>query len=103
LKDSFECFRQNSQSLILVDQMPFLKPFYYNKFNKAYKTLGKLSNKISQKYVDHLKDKEDGVIRDICDGLIEAKEEAIKEQKESAQDLVDRNLSLVIFDLFIGL
>jgi hypothetical protein len=35
--------------------------------------------------------------------MIEAKEEAIREEKESAQYLNDNNLALVIFDLFRGI
>ena len=44
-----------------------------------------------------------GVINDFCDALIEAKEEAIAEEKESAPHLTDQNLSLVVLNLFFGM
>jgi hypothetical protein len=101
-EDSFEYFRGNSNTLVLVDRVPLLKPFYYKKFRKIGETLKNLSVTVRGKYVEHLTDHEPGVIRDFCDALIEAKEEAILEDKESAPHLTDHNLSLVIMNLFFG-
>ena len=42
------------------------------------------------------------MIRDFCDTLITAKNEALREGKESAPYLTDSNLSMVVFDLFFG-
>ena len=56
-----------------------------------------------QKYLDRLKVHSKGEIHDFCDALIEAKEEAIADEKESASALTDVNLSLVIMDVFLGL
>ena len=61
-----------------------------------------LSLNVRQKYHEHLKDHQKGLVRDFCDALIEAKEEAIQEDKESAPHFTDQNLSLVILDLFFG-
>ena len=52
--------------------------------------------------MDRLKDHKNGVIQHFCDALIEAKEEAISEGKESAPHLNDTNLSFVIMNLFQG-
>ncbi|CAG2182519.1 unnamed protein product, partial [Oppiella nova] len=61
-----------------------------------------LSSSAKQKYLDRLKVHSKGEIHDFCDALIEAKEEAIADEKESALHLNDQNLSLVIMDLFIA-
>jgi len=89
--------------------MPILKPFYYRTYGKAYvkarsiyKSLENLSIHIRRKYMDMIKGYEKGVIRHFCDALIEAKVEAINENKEWAPHLNDDNLSLVISDLFLG-
>jgi hypothetical protein len=82
--------------------VPFLKLLYREKFKKVSETLDKISTRVTEKYHDHLNDYQPGLIRDFCDGLIEAKEEAIKDDKESAPYFTDNNLALVILDLFFG-
>ena len=61
-----------------------------------------LSSSAKQKYLDRLKVHSKREIHDFCDALIEAKEEAIADEKESASALTDVNLSLVILNLFFG-
>jgi hypothetical protein len=85
-----------------VDRVPILKPFYANIVHKTLQTVKSLSSSVKQKYLDRLKVHSSGVIHDFCDALIEAKEEAIAEEKESASALTDVNLSLVILNLFFG-
>ena len=75
--------------------MPILKPFYYRTYGKAYvkarsiyKSLENLSIHIRRKYMDMIKGYEKGVIRHFCDALIEAKVEAINENKEWAPHLM---------------
>jgi hypothetical protein len=70
--------------------------------NKVRKVLMDLSLTIRSKYHERLQDHQKGIIRDFCDALIEAKEEAINEEKESAPHLNDNNLSLVTLNLFFG-
>ena len=57
---------------------------------------------IRSKFISHYKDYNESVIRDFCDTLITAKNEALKEGKESAPYLTDNNLSMVVFDLFFA-
>ncbi|CAG2111371.1 unnamed protein product [Medioppia subpectinata] len=104
LEDSFEYFRANSNALLICDRIPVLKllPKYAKVFTKIIKTMSGLSVFARQQYMDHLKTHSSGVVNDFCDALIEAKEEAIQEAKESASDLTDKNLSLVIMDLFFA-
>ncbi len=101
-KDTIDYFRNNSNSLAIVDRVPILKPFYLKSYNKLIGLIKDMSQKIRNKYLERLNNHKKGVVNDFCDGLIEAKEEAIIEAKESAPDLTDFNLSLVIFDLFFG-
>ena len=101
-ENSFEYFRMETNSLGIADRVPVLKPFYYRTYKKVGNTLRNLSLNVRQKYIEHLPDHQKGLIRDFCDALIEAKEEAIEEDKESAPHLTDQNLSLVILNLFFG-
>lgn len=101
-EDSFEYFRKNTSTLFITDRIPILELIYFNKMNKVRKVLMDLSLTIRSKYHERLQDHQKGIIRDFCDALIEAKEEAINEEKESAPHLNDNNLSLVILNLFFG-
>ena len=93
----------HQDALQVPDKIPILKPFYYKTFKKVEKTLKQLALRIRSKYMQHIDDYQKNRIRDFCDALIEAKEEAINEEKETAPYLNDRNLSLVILDLFFGI
>ena len=102
LEQSFEYFRANTNSLAIADRVPILKPLYYKNFKRVYNVLIGIMTTVRNKYLERVKVHEKGVINDFCDGLIEAKEEAIEEAKETAPYLNDLNLSFVILNLFIG-
>ncbi|CAG2171338.1 unnamed protein product, partial [Oppiella nova] len=57
---------------------------------------------IRHKYHNHCNDYSDGIERDFCDALISAKNEALREGKESVPYLTDDNLSMIIYDLFFA-
>ncbi|CAG2176555.1 unnamed protein product, partial [Oppiella nova] len=99
---SFQSFRANTNEKALSNYIPFLKRFYSKSVNKTVESFTNLSINLKQKYLDRLKVHSKGEIHDFCDALIEAKEEAIAKEKESALHLNDQNLSLVIMDLFIA-
>ncbi|XP_054157898.1 steroid 17-alpha-hydroxylase/17,20 lyase-like [Oppia nitens] len=99
---SLEYFRSKSTILGLCDRVPVMKLFYGNVLNKTLDVLDKLTTTIKQQYLNRIPVHENGVVNDFCDALIEAKEEAIAEQKESAPHFTDTNLSLVITNLFIA-
>ncbi|CAG2120033.1 unnamed protein product, partial [Medioppia subpectinata] len=98
IENSFECFRANTTDLVLVDQMPVLRlvPKYAKTAAKTIQTLEAMTTRVKQQYLSRLTTHSSGVVNDFCDALIEAKEEAIQEAKESAAALTDHNLSLVI-------
>ena len=51
---------------------------------------------LKQNFENHYKTYDESVIRDFCDALISAKNDALREGKESATYLTDDNLSLAI-------
>ena len=84
---------------IFWETIPGFK-FIDPKFHKFKKIFQKFLDMITDKYESHYKDYDESVIRDFCDTLITAKNEALREGKESAPYLTDENLALCIFDLF---
>ena len=54
------------------------------------------------KFKSHYNDYDESIERDFCDALISAKNDALREGKESAPYLTDANLAMCIFDLFIA-
>ena len=86
----------------IVDLLPILKYFMGKKIDRFRKLFYEVMTMIKEKYQAHYKDYDENVIRDFCDTLITAKNEAIKENKESAPYLTDGNLGLVIGDLFLA-
>ena len=57
---------------------------------------------LKQKYRSHQQDYQEGEIRDFTDALIFAKEDSLKNEKESAPYLTDGNLAMTLSDLFSG-
>ncbi|CAG2172361.1 unnamed protein product, partial [Oppiella nova] len=54
------------------------------------------------KFSSHYKDYSESIERDFCDALITAKNESLREGKESAPYLKDENLAMTIFDIFFA-
>ena len=77
----------------------FVDPNTYNKYIATFKAYIKL---LEDKYQSHHKDYDENVVRDFIDSLITAKNEALREGKESAPYLTDENLSMALFDLFFA-
>ena len=83
----------------------FMFPFLRKIDKKYYKwkhISDETKNRIKDKFKSHYKDYDESIIRDFCDALITAKNEALREGKESAPYLTDESLSLAIFDLFFA-
>ena len=72
------------------------------RFKRLKETLENYFVIIKDKYQAHYKDYDEIVIRDFCDTLITAKNEALREGKESAPYLTDDNLSMAVVDLFFA-
>ena len=54
------------------------------------------------KFKSHYNDYDEHVIKDFCDALISAKNEALEEGKEWAPHLKDNNLALALLDVFLA-
>ena len=57
---------------------------------------------INDRFISHYKEYDKSSERDFCDALISAKNDALREGKESAPYLTDVNLAMSIFDLFFA-
>ena len=88
--------------MLASEFIPIIRPFIKNKIDFMNANIREFLGKIKEKYKSHLKDYQDGQIRDFTDALIYAKEDSLKNEKESAPYLSDGNLSLTLNDLFSG-
>ncbi len=86
----------------LIEFIPITRFFYRKLINKTIKTFEDIKEVLKIKYKYHYEDYNENIIRDFCDALISAKNEALNEDKESKKYLTDDNLTLVIMDLFMG-
>ncbi len=86
----------------LIEFIPITRFFYRKLINKSIKTIEDIKEVLKTKYKHHYEDYNENIIRDFCDALISAKNEALNEDKESKKYLTDDNLTLVILDLFMG-
>ncbi|XP_054157487.1 steroid 17-alpha-hydroxylase/17,20 lyase-like [Oppia nitens] len=101
-ENSLEYFRANTNTLGLCDRVPAMKLIYGKVINKTLDVVDQLSTNVKQQYLNRIPVHQNGVVNDFCDALIEAKHEAIAEQKDTAIHFTDTNLSLVIIDLFMA-
>ncbi|XP_054166176.1 cytochrome P450 2A9-like [Oppia nitens] len=99
LKDIFE---EMNLRLMLTE---YIKPLQWidykltNKMSNAYNEMRDIIyNKFKQHYIDY--DRE--VERDFCDALIAAKDDALREGRESAPYLTDDKLGMTVFDMFFA-
>ncbi|CAG2172180.1 unnamed protein product [Oppiella nova] len=69
---------------------------------KQRRLMRELVEMIRNKFKPHYDDYSDAIERDFCDALISAKNEALREGKESAPYLTDDNLAMAVFDLFFA-
>ena len=82
--------------------IPFIKPFVKKKLDFMNSNMKEYLGTLKQKYKSHLKDYQFGEIRDFTDALIFAKEDSLKNEKESAPYLSDGNLTMTLSDLFFS-
>ena len=96
-----DLLREAGINLLLWESFPFIKKFD-PKFKKIDKCLLQFLENLKDKYQSHYKDYDETVVRDFCDTLITAKNEALREGKESMPYLTDANLSMALFDMFFA-
>ena len=81
---------------------PILTKIDYKMFPKMKRLFAENFELLKNKFVSHYKDYNESEIRDFCDTLISAKNDALREGKESAPYLNDNNLTFALFDLFFA-
>ncbi|XP_054167198.1 cytochrome P450 2A9-like [Oppia nitens] len=87
---------------LLWEISPIVRWIDQKMIRKNEKNFSDLIDQFIDKYRLHYNDYDSSIERDICDALITAKNNALREAKESAQYLTDENLALAIFDLFFA-
>ena len=88
---------------LLWQFIPLMRFIDRKMFNKRKIIFNELIDIFKNKYLNHYKDYNESVIRDICDALIYAKNEALAKGKGVAPYLTDNNLAMVVLDLFLGI
>ena len=92
--------RKDGGAVVASEFIPLLKPFVKKKLDFLNSTIREFVGFLSEKYKSHLNDYQFGHIRDFTDALIFAKEDSLKNEKESAPYLSDGNLTMTLSDLF---
>ena len=101
---SIENFKKFIKKVYIVEYFPILKLFINNSsFYMVQNAIIELIEMAKQKYKNHQNDYQEELIRDLTDGLLAAKDDAINNSKESAPYLTDNNLAAVLQELLIGL
>ena len=101
---SIENFKKSLNKVFIVEFYPILKLFINNSsFHTTQNAIIELIEMAKQKYKNHQNDYQVELIRDLTDGLLAAKDDAINNSKESAPYLTDNNLAAVLQELLIGL
>jgi len=98
-----DSFKEVGSREILWEFMPIMRLIDYKLLRKQNQNFSELKEFMKHKYQEHYKDFNETVIRDFCDALISAKNEALAEGKESAPYLNDDNLAMSVLDLFLGM
>ena len=94
--------REVGSSFVLWEFSPIFRLIDKKRVNKMRKLFKDTAELMKHKYISHQKDYSESIERDFCDALITAKNEALREGKESAPYLTDDNLAMTIFDLFFA-
>ena len=88
--------------LLLWEFSPLIRLFDYKMVKKQNNLMTGFVQLMTEKFTDHYKDYEPSVERDFSDALIAAKNEAVRDGKDSAPYLKDMNLAMTVFDMFFA-
>ena len=97
-----DMLKENGIQFIILQFLPFMRYVFRDIANKENKVVNEMIDILSNKFSEHYVDYDESVCRDFCDALITAKNEALREGKESAPYLTDENLAMTISDLFFA-
>ncbi|CAG2176594.1 unnamed protein product, partial [Oppiella nova] len=94
--------KEAGNHFLLWEFAPILRLLDYKLVKKQRLLLREAVDMMSTKFSSHYKDYSESIERDFCDALITAKNESLREGKESAPYLKDENLAMTIFDIFFA-
>ena len=97
-----DVFNEVNQIFLFWEMFPILLKIDYKMFGKMQRLFAENFELLKNKFKSHYKDYNESEIRDFCDSLISAKNDALREGKESAPYLNDNNLAFALFDLFFA-
>lgn len=101
--NSIENFKRSLNKVFIFEYSPILKLFINNSsFYMVQNELIEVIELSRQKYKNHQNDYQEEIIRDLTDGLLAAKDDAVNNSKESAPYLTDINLAVVLQELLLG-
>ena len=95
-------FKNEGTWAVLWEVSPLIRKIDWKGVKKHGEILEDLAKMISGKLETHYKDYDESIERDFCDALISAKNDALREGKESAPYLTDANLIITIMDIFLA-
>ncbi|CAG2112368.1 unnamed protein product, partial [Medioppia subpectinata] len=103
IKYSIYDFRREAGArLLLWEFSPIIRLLDKSLVKKQRMVWQEMKDTIRKKFIKHYDDYNELIERDFCDALISAKNDALRDGKESAPYLTDTNLSMAIIDLFIA-
>ncbi|CAG2102041.1 unnamed protein product [Medioppia subpectinata] len=103
IKYALKDFGKEAGSRFLLWEFSPLLRFLDKKLaQKQRKIITELVEMIRSKFRPHYDDYNESIERDFCDALISAKNDALRDGKESAPHLTDDNLSMTVFDMFFA-
>ncbi|CAG2113637.1 unnamed protein product [Medioppia subpectinata] len=94
--------RENSMKFMILQVLPVARYAFKGMADKQERIMNEMVDMLKNKFVKHYEDFDESSQRDFCDALISAKNDALRDGKESAPYLTDDNLALTIFDLFFA-
>ena len=95
-------FKDLTTRLTFIEFIPIMRFIDRTIVKKREEYMSETKELVQTKFLSHYKDFNEHIVRDFCDALILAKNEALAEGKDSAPYLNDDNLTMVLWDLFIG-
>ena len=94
---------KESGNLVLLWEFSAIIRFIDKKMvDKNIRVTNEAIDNMFKRFKSHYKDYDESSDRDFCDALISAKNDALRDGKESAPYLTDENLAMTVFDLFFG-
>ena len=97
-----DMFKEFGLRIIFWEFFPIFRFFDRKKVKKLETTFEDSIQMITNKFQSHYKGYDESIVRDFCDTLITAKNDALREGKESVPYLTDANLAMAIFDVFLA-